>query len=166
MKKALFALLVTAFLFASAVVSSAMSVTGYWAPFEVGFNDGTAFGQLEISGVEFEVSGWDQFAGTSGFISFKGTETPHVDGILYANNENPDFQSWVRFNDVGGNIVGQGLYDHSNNPANPQWIFINGNPTSYFTLGNFQPISSVPEPASVMLIGAGVIGLVAFKKKR
>ena len=169
MRRILIMLLSGMFFFVSAVITLAAPVAEYRALFEAGFTDGLIFGQLEMTIGDFghdnvELLGWSEFSGVNGFsISFAGSESQSIEGYLYSDDELPNFQFIMRFNGSSGNLLSVGVYDCTSNSPAPQWYALEGSLNSFFTVGKFQ---AVPEPASVMLIGAGVLGLVSLRKKK
>ncbi len=165
MKKNLLALVLGIFMSMTGI-SAASPVAGWSAPFSAGFIDNVLFGQLEIgtAGVfgndDIIVSEWYEFTGTNGVVSFAGPESQSVAGTLYSVEEYPIFQLLIRFKDTAGNFISFGLYDSSDFSWDPT------NEMTYCTVGQFQTVSSVPEPASVMLMGAGLVMLALGRKRR
>ena len=90
-----------------------------------------------------------------------------VDGSHYGG---PGINS-AEFDDLSNNTLYAHLYyDTSNigigdlNLIGNNWIYMAG--TYYAFGGTLDPVSSTPEPSSLLLLGTGVLGLAGFARRR
>jgi len=159
--------LVVIALFSLAMAFPAMAYQ-YQAPISMGLTDGSSFSLVKLEGYDgiiqpgdISVSGWTSEVGLAGWNVFlSGAASQGITGFWYANEQNPVLHLGMNFMDTNGIQLSVGSYN--SDQVDPWFIF----PTfsnSFFTVAQFQ---AVPEPASVMLIGAGVLGLVGFGRKK
>ena len=151
-----------------AVASQAVAYQ-YQAPITLGLTDGGYFSLVKLGAYDgspiqpgdISVSSWTSEVGLAGWDVFlSGAASQGITGFWYANEQNPVLHLGMNFMDTNGIQLSVGSY--TSDQVDP-WFLFPPFANSYFTVGQFQ---AVPEPASVMLIGAGVLGLVGFGRKK
>lgn len=138
---------------------------------------GAFAGRYPISGDHYWQSGYDfsiTFSEAISAFGFYGIDIGDFDGqvvLTMAGGESISLNIGNSMNILGGSVLYFGFYDLENTYTSITFTNTNAG-TDYFgfddfTIGTLENINStVPEPATLLLLGAGFAGLAAFRRRR